>query len=323
MFLIRPSIVAAAISGIYLLFLNSGLVAAQCTSNLHCLDGTFCDYYSYFSQEGTLTCVECPPPTLGCSGSDLCKDACEDNTFDDQSDDDESNYLANCGGHTAKDCGSCPWNGDIWMAGSWCNGDCVWMNEECIEKANTHECDDFMVGSQAKKECLENYYNFKNLCNLYTCENINYDNDLPSMWRCDDGERYSLSDDEYEYLWLEIAFMQEENTCKKVCYSNLDCSGGTFCDYNSIFSQDGTCEECPPPTLGSLTLGCSGSHRPSSWSVDSCEAACEDNDEAIDESNCALLFSGPGLDSTDGSALNECLRKSITRPTFATLTATS
>jgi len=51
----------------------------------------------------------------------------------------ESNYLANCGGHTAKDCGSCPWNGDIWMAGSWCNGDCVWMNEECIEKAKPGE----------------------------------------------------------------------------------------------------------------------------------------------------------------------------------------
>ena len=53
-----------------------------------------------------------------------------------------SSHLANCGGHTAKDCGSCPWDGEIWMAGSWCNGDCVWMNEECIEKDSTSKTDD-------------------------------------------------------------------------------------------------------------------------------------------------------------------------------------
>lgn len=42
-----------------------------------------------------------------------------------------------CGGHAATDCGNCPWNGETWMGSHWCNGDCIWQHDECIEKSIT------------------------------------------------------------------------------------------------------------------------------------------------------------------------------------------
>ena len=35
-----------------------------------------------------------------------------------------------CGGHTAKTCSDCPQGNGA----GWCNGDCVWLNGECVDR---------------------------------------------------------------------------------------------------------------------------------------------------------------------------------------------
>jgi len=42
-----------------------------------------------------------------------------------------------CGGHAASNCANCPVNGDRWMGSVWCNGDCTWINNECVDAATT------------------------------------------------------------------------------------------------------------------------------------------------------------------------------------------
>jgi len=40
-----------------------------------------------------------------------------------------------CGGHAAESCATCPDNNGRWMASKWCNGDCMWMDEKCVDKS--------------------------------------------------------------------------------------------------------------------------------------------------------------------------------------------
>ena len=44
-----------------------------------------------------------------------------------------------CGGHSANNCNECPYNGAILVGKSWCNGDCHWIDEECIPKTVSPE----------------------------------------------------------------------------------------------------------------------------------------------------------------------------------------
>ena len=37
-----------------------------------------------------------------------------------------------CGEHSAVDCSLCPYNGDIYVGEGWCNGDCSWIDDECV-----------------------------------------------------------------------------------------------------------------------------------------------------------------------------------------------
>ena len=37
-----------------------------------------------------------------------------------------------CGQHSASNCSQCPYNGEAWIGEAWCNGDCSWINEECV-----------------------------------------------------------------------------------------------------------------------------------------------------------------------------------------------
>ena len=41
----------------------------------------------------------------------------------------------NCGSHSASSCADCPMdNGE-----DWCNGDCVWMNQQCVPVGKNNE----------------------------------------------------------------------------------------------------------------------------------------------------------------------------------------
>lgn len=40
-----------------------------------------------------------------------------------------------CGHHEALSCDLCPLNGDKYMGALWCNGDCEWSNDECVDAA--------------------------------------------------------------------------------------------------------------------------------------------------------------------------------------------
>ena len=38
----------------------------------------------------------------------------------------------NCGQHSAIDCSKCPFDVDTWVSEGWCNGDCHWVDQECL-----------------------------------------------------------------------------------------------------------------------------------------------------------------------------------------------
>ena len=40
--------------------------------------------------------------------------------------------LVSCGQHSATECSQCPYDGDTWVSEGWCNGDCSWINEQCV-----------------------------------------------------------------------------------------------------------------------------------------------------------------------------------------------
>ena len=40
--------------------------------------------------------------------------------------------LVSCGQHSAVDCSQCPYDGDTWVSEGWCNGDCHWVDQECL-----------------------------------------------------------------------------------------------------------------------------------------------------------------------------------------------
>ena len=40
--------------------------------------------------------------------------------------------LVSCGQHSAIDCSKCPYDGDTWVSEGWCNGDCHWVDQECL-----------------------------------------------------------------------------------------------------------------------------------------------------------------------------------------------
>ena len=39
-------------------------------------------------------------------------------------------FTVDCGNHTATSCNECPGE----HGAAWCNGDCVWSNDQCISK---------------------------------------------------------------------------------------------------------------------------------------------------------------------------------------------
>ena len=40
--------------------------------------------------------------------------------------------FVNCWPHSAIDCSQCPYDGDTWVSEDWCNGDCHWIDQECL-----------------------------------------------------------------------------------------------------------------------------------------------------------------------------------------------
>ena len=53
-----------------------------------------------------------------------------------------------CGQHSAVDCSQCPYDGDTWASEGWCNGDCSWINEQCVLSTSLVSC-----GQHAAIEC--------------------------------------------------------------------------------------------------------------------------------------------------------------------------
>ena len=48
--------------------------------------------------------------------------------------------LLSCGQHSAIDCSQCPYDGDAWVSEGWCNGDCSWINEQCVLSSTIVSC---------------------------------------------------------------------------------------------------------------------------------------------------------------------------------------
>lgn len=76
--------------------------------------------------------------------------------------DEEPPTVVNCGGHTAPSCAKCPQgNGE-----AWCNGECQWFNNECVEQRPCEDSSDWTfkqrngnirnckwVGRKTKRRC--------------------------------------------------------------------------------------------------------------------------------------------------------------------------
>ena len=48
--------------------------------------------------------------------------------------------IVSCGQHSAIDCSRCPYYGDTWVSEGWCNGDCSWINEQCVLSTTLVSC---------------------------------------------------------------------------------------------------------------------------------------------------------------------------------------
>jgi len=84
--------------------------------------------------------------------------------------------------------------------------------ESCrnLWKQNWCDCHQLPSGSEAMKQCLENYYNIENLCDVSNCKET-----FPDLqsW-CYSFEETYLNNDEIDYLLREKGNMISNNLCK-------------------------------------------------------------------------------------------------------------
>ena len=62
--------------------------------------------------------------------------------------------LVSCGQHLAIDCSRCPYEGDTWVGEGGCNGDCSWINEQCVLSTIVVSC-----GGHSAIGCSQCVYN--------------------------------------------------------------------------------------------------------------------------------------------------------------------